>query len=77
VDPHVALRDMLLEVPRPDGERPMLVVGNPVKLSNVAEGPVRRFPSLGEHTDEVLREVGVDEATLVRLRAEGVVGSSR
>src|SRR4029450_3122452 len=32
-DPHVAARDMLIEVPRPDGGRPMLVVGNPVKLS--------------------------------------------
>jgi crotonobetainyl-CoA:carnitine CoA-transferase CaiB-like acyl-CoA transferase len=73
-DPHVAARDMLIEVPRPDAERPMLVVGNPVKLSNVAEGPVRRFPSLGEHTDEVLREtlgLGADE--LARLRAQGVI----
>jgi len=31
-------------------------------------------PLLGEHTDAVLREVGVDDATLARLRAEGVLG---
>ena len=74
-DPHVAMRDMLIEVPRPDGERPMLVVGNPVKLSRVAEGPVAAFPSLGEHTDDVLRAVlGVDDAELERLRAAGVIG---
>jgi crotonobetainyl-CoA:carnitine CoA-transferase CaiB-like acyl-CoA transferase len=32
-DPHVAARDMLIEVPRADGGDPMLVCGNPVKLS--------------------------------------------
>jgi formyl-CoA transferase len=74
-DPHVRQRDMLIEVPRPDGERPMLVVGNPVKLSRVAEGPVGGFPSLGEHTDEVLSELlELDEAELARLRAAGAIG---
>lgn len=74
-DPHVAHRDMLIEVPRPDGERPMLVVGNPVKLSRVAEGPVTTFPSLGEHTDDVLRGLlGLDDDELGRLRAAGAIG---
>jgi formyl-CoA transferase len=73
-DPHVAARDMLIEVPRPDADRPMLVVGNPVKLSRVAEGPVRRFPSLGEHTAEVLRgTLGMDERELADLRGRGVL----
>jgi formyl-CoA transferase len=56
-DPHLRARDMLIEVPRPDGGAPLLVVGNPVKLSRVAEGPVRSFPELGEHTDALLREL--------------------
>lgn len=74
-DPHVAARRMLIEVPRPDGGDPMLLVGNPVKLSDAAEGPVRRFPSLGEHTDEVLRELlGLDDETLASLRAQGAIG---
>jgi formyl-CoA transferase len=73
-DPHVAARDMLIEVPRPDGGRPMLVVGNPVKLSRVAEGPVARFPSLGEHTEQVLREtLGLGDAELDALRASQVI----
>ena len=39
-DPHVAARNMLVEVPRTDGvDEPVLVPGNPVKLTNVAEGP--------------------------------------
>jgi crotonobetainyl-CoA:carnitine CoA-transferase CaiB-like acyl-CoA transferase len=74
-DPHVRARDMLIEVPRPDADRPFLVVGNPVKMSGVAEGPVRRFPSLGEHTAEVLRqELGLGDAALAGLRARHVIG---
>jgi formyl-CoA transferase len=73
-DPHVRAHDMLIEVPRPDRDEPMLVVGNPVKLSRVAEGPVTRFPRLGQHTDDVLKgmlELGDEE--LEALRARGVV----
>ncbi|MFN8036882.1 MAG: CaiB/BaiF CoA-transferase family protein [Acidimicrobiia bacterium] len=74
VDAHVTARNMLVEMPRPDADRPMLVPGNPVKLSRVAEGPVRRFPALGEHTVEVLRaELELDDDELARLRAGGVI----
>jgi len=73
-DPHVIARDMLIEMPRPDSDRPMLVPGNPVKMSRVAEGPVRRFPALGEHTNEVLREtLGLDDSELARLHDDGVI----
>ena len=46
---------MLVEMPRTDGvDEPVLVPGNPVKLSKVAEGPETRVPWVGEHTDAVL-----------------------
>ncbi|MDX1648921.1 MAG: CoA transferase [Myxococcota bacterium] len=74
-DPHVAARNMLIEVPRPDDPRPYLVVGNPVKMSRTAEGPVSGFPGLGEHTDEVLRELlALSDDELARLRAAGAIG---
>ncbi len=74
-DPHVAARHMLVEVPRTDGvEQPVLVPGNPVKLSAVADGPDTRVPWLGEHTDDVLAtELGLDDAERSRLRADGVI----
>ncbi len=72
-DPHVALRDMLVEVPRADAGRPMLVVGNPVKLSGAPEGPISGTPCLGEHTDAVLRELGVAEGERAALRERGVI----
>jgi formyl-CoA transferase len=78
-DPHVAARHMLVETPRtddPDGELgPILVPGNPVKMSKVAEGPETRVPWLGEHTAEVLStELGLGHDDLAKLRAEGVIG---
>jgi formyl-CoA transferase len=74
-DPHVAAHHMLVEVPRVDGvEQPYLVPGNPVKLSNVAEGPETRVPWLGEHTEDVLvAELGLGEDELAELRAGGVI----
>jgi formyl-CoA transferase len=74
-DPHVAARHMLVEMPRTDGvEEPVLIPGNPVKMTNVAEGPETRVPWLGEHTDAVLaEELGLGEAELADLRAAGAI----
>ena len=53
-DPHVATRNMLVEMPPTPtaGADPVLIPGNPVKLSKVAEGPETRVPWVGEHTDD-------------------------
>lgn len=74
-DPHVALHNMLVEMPRSDGvDEPVLVPGNPVKLSKVAEGPETRVPWLGEHTDAVLTtELGLSAGRLAELRASGAI----
>jgi formyl-CoA transferase len=62
-------------VPRTDGvDEPILVPGNPVKMSRVAEGPETRVPWLGEHTDAVLAaELGLGPDQLAKLRAGGVI----
>jgi crotonobetainyl-CoA:carnitine CoA-transferase CaiB-like acyl-CoA transferase len=74
-DPHVAARNMLVEMPRTDGvDEPILVPGNPVKMSAVAEGPETRVPWVGEHTAEVLSsELGLGADELESLRDEGVI----
>jgi crotonobetainyl-CoA:carnitine CoA-transferase CaiB-like acyl-CoA transferase len=75
-DPHVASRRMLVELPRTDGvEHPVLIPGNPIKLSKVTEGPDVRVPWLGEHTDAVLHdELGLADDELGELRNAGVIG---
>ena len=74
-DPHVKARRMLVEIPRGDGgAEPVLVPGNPLKMSAVAEGPEKPNPLLGEHTDAVLAaELGLDAKTLARLHESGVI----
>ena len=74
-DPHLQGRNMLVELPRPDGvEQPVLIPGLPVKFAEVAEGPETRIPWLGEHTDEVLgAELGLGPSELDELRAGGVI----
>jgi crotonobetainyl-CoA:carnitine CoA-transferase CaiB-like acyl-CoA transferase len=74
-DPHLAARNMLVELERTDGVAdPVLVPGNPVKLSKVSEGPETRVPWVGEHTAEVLTaELGLGDAELAGLRERGVI----
>jgi len=72
-DPQVLARDMIVEVPHPDFG-PLREVRSPVRT----EGEIRlptRAPRLGEHTEEILREIlGYSESTISRLRQGGAVG---
>jgi formyl-CoA transferase len=49
-----------------------LTVGNPIKMSD-SPTEVKRSPLLGEHTDEVLAELGYDGDQIAGLRAEKVI----
>ena len=52
---------------------PYLTVGNPIKLSD-SIADVRRSPLLGEHTDEVLREVlGYSASEIADVKASGAL----
>ena len=73
-DPHLAGRNMLVEVPRPDGGDPAVVPGNPVKMSRLPDEPGGELAALGQHTDEVLvAELGLSDNELSVLRADGVI----
>jgi crotonobetainyl-CoA:carnitine CoA-transferase CaiB-like acyl-CoA transferase len=49
------------------------LVNPPFQLASDTVRPVQAPPLLGEHTDEVLRELGLDQAEIDRLAADGVV----
>ena len=74
-DPHLAARNMLVELERTDGvAEHVLVPGNPVKLSKVEETPEDRIPWVGEHTGDVLRaELGLTDDDLAKLRESGAI----
>ena len=71
-DPQVIARGMAVTVPHPmaDGLR---LVASPMKLSATPPTVRRAPPLLGQHTDEVLAELGLDAAERERLRASGAV----
>jgi len=48
-------------------------LGQPVTLSRTPSRVVSHPPELGEHTDEVLRELGYDEAGIERLKHHGII----
>jgi formyl-CoA transferase len=73
-DPHVAAHEMVISIPRPDGEGEIHVAGNPVKLSHSVAREPERWPALGAHTREVLAaDLGLSDAEQARLRAEKVI----
>ena len=74
-DEHVRRRKMLVEMPRTDGvAQPVLVPGNPIKLSRMTEMDDRRVPWTGEHTASVLEaELGLSAEAVQDLRSRGVI----
>jgi crotonobetainyl-CoA:carnitine CoA-transferase CaiB-like acyl-CoA transferase len=71
-DPQVNAREMVVEV---EHARlgPVKTLGAPVKLSATPARVARAAPVLGQHTREIMKEYGYDEATIERLGAEGAV----
>jgi formyl-CoA transferase/CoA:oxalate CoA-transferase len=71
--PQVRARGAIVETEHPSAGR-VRVVGPPVRLSNTPGELRTPAPRLGEHTEAVLREIGVDPPRLAALRATGVIG---
>jgi crotonobetainyl-CoA:carnitine CoA-transferase CaiB-like acyl-CoA transferase len=53
-------------------EGPVVTMANPVRMSATPVGAGRHAPRLGEHTVEVLRELGLSEARIGELVARGI-----
>jgi len=71
-DPHVRAREMLVELDHPLAGT-IKNIGIPVKLSRTP-GRIRRpAPLLGQHTEEVLSWLGLDQAQIGKLRAAGAI----
>ncbi|HAC33773.1 MAG TPA: CoA transferase, partial [Gammaproteobacteria bacterium] len=57
-DAHFQLRDMLVELDHPGSDDLFTVAGTPLKMSRTPGGVRHRAPLLGEHTAEVLGQLG-------------------
>ena len=71
-DPHYRAREMIVDSTLADGT-PVQVPGVLPKL-NATPGTIRTLaPELGQHTDEVLATLGLDDAKRAALRARGII----
>lgn len=73
-DPHVAARGIVIEQPLAEQTSPIRLIGNPIQFSRTPIQYDRPPPSLGAHTEEILRErMGIASSDFDGLLAKGVV----
>ena len=67
VSSHAKARGSVLEIDYP-GLGPVKSANNPIKLSDAPVETRRKSPMLGEHTAEIMRDVGYSDAEIAALR---------
>jgi crotonobetainyl-CoA:carnitine CoA-transferase CaiB-like acyl-CoA transferase len=70
-DPQVKHQEMMLELEQPSVK--MKVLGFPVKMSETPARIRRPSPQLGEHSEEILRNLGYSQDEIRELRGKKVI----
>jgi crotonobetainyl-CoA:carnitine CoA-transferase CaiB-like acyl-CoA transferase len=72
-DPHIAARNMLVEVEHPGSAKPVTIASTPIRLNVTPGGVYRRAPLAGEDTDDVLTQLGVPAQEIADLKARRII----
>ena len=72
-DPHIAEKGLFKPVDYPGLNNPAPLMKTPVELSKTPGEIRKRPPTLGEHTDEIMRELGFSQDQISDLREKRVV----
>lgn len=76
VDPHVAARNMLVEVEHPGSSRPVTIASTPIRMTATPGGVFDRAPILGEDTDTVLADLGFSEMEIAAMKAGRIIAGA-
>ncbi|HEV8071334.1 MAG TPA: CoA transferase [Planctomycetaceae bacterium] len=75
-DPQLRSNDVIVPLEGAGGKLNS-TISSPIQVHGVAKVPARRAPEIGEHNDEVLKELGFRDAEIDDLRASGVIPSAK
>jgi len=71
-DPQVLHRQMILDIDDGQGDK-VRISGSPFRMSETPGRVEKRAPWLGEHNEEVLRELGYTKEQIARLKEQGIL----
>src|SRR5712671_2073802 len=75
-DPQLRANDIVVPLEGAGGKLTS-TISSPIQVHGVAKVPARRAPDLGEHNEEILRELGFDAKKIDGLRASGAVPKAK
>jgi crotonobetainyl-CoA:carnitine CoA-transferase CaiB-like acyl-CoA transferase len=76
-DPQAEAAGAFVDVPNADGSGTRRAVASPIRFSAADVSPRAGVPEVGQHTEQVLAEAGLDAERISRLRASGATGVAK
>ena len=75
-DPQLRLNDIVVPLEGAGGKLTS-TISSPIQVHGVAKVPATRAPEIGEHNEEILRQLGFDATEIDGLRASGAVSNAK
>lgn len=72
-DPHIEAKGLFQPIDYPGLDKPAPIMQTPVELSETPGEIRHRAPTLGEHTDSIMQELGYQQAEIDELRAQRII----
>jgi crotonobetainyl-CoA:carnitine CoA-transferase CaiB-like acyl-CoA transferase len=75
-DPQLRANDIVVPI-EGAGDSVTSTISSPIQIHGVTKAPAKRAPELGEHNEEILRELGFDPKQIDGFVTSGVLGGHR
>lgn len=72
-DPHIAAKGLLQDTDYPGMDRPAPLMRTPIEFSETPGSIRHRAPTLGEHTDQIMKDLGYSEDEISELHQKRII----